>query len=93
MFLFKTMQEEQRKVLEKEAQAKQAQVKLAPWAKKSNHNSGSRDLSLAEIQKLTSKMEEQEGEEVDKEEFQSCFKIRGRPILPPVMTPGWLLSL
>ena len=48
---------------------------------------------LAEIQKLTSKMEEQEGEEVDKEEFQSCFKIRGRPILPPVMTPGGLFGL
>ena len=44
---------------------------------------------LAEIQKLTSKMEEQEGEE----EFQSCFKIRGRPILPPVMTPGGLFGL
>ena len=24
----------------------------------------------------------------DDEEYQSCIKIRGRPILPPLMTPG-----
>ena len=35
----------------------QAQVKLAPWAKKSNHDSGSRDLSLAEIQRLEEERE------------------------------------
>ncbi len=43
-----SVQEEQRRALEKEAQAKQQQqqqqVKLAPWAKKTQHDSGSRDL-------------------------------------------------
>ncbi len=27
----------------------------------------------------------------DEEEYQSCIKIRGRPILPPLMTPGNIL--
>jgi hypothetical protein len=50
--------EQQRKLLEeKEAQARQQQVKLAPWAKKSHHESGNRDLSLAEIQRLEEERE------------------------------------
>ena len=49
----------QRRMLqEREAIVKQQQqVKLAPWAKKSHHNSGNRDLSLAEIQRLEEECE------------------------------------
>lgn len=41
---------------------------------------------LMEIQKLSRDDHHDQVQDVD--EFESCIRIRGRPILPPVMTPG-----
>jgi hypothetical protein len=45
---------------------------------------------LLQIENLTAQFDHDD-ESRDEHEFESCFRIRGRPILPPLMTKGTFL--
>ena len=43
---------------------------------------------LREIEELSVIKDDDEDDSHDEQDYQSCIRVRGRPILPPLMTPG-----
>ena len=47
-----------------------------------------REIEQLSVVKDEQDLDEDEDGSLEEEGYQSCIRVRGRPILPPLMTPG-----